>query len=418
VTAIQLLTWICVALGLQLAVGIAVATRQRRGMAPPQPQGGDVDGALATSGAWLGWRKFRIARREFEDTSRSQCSFYLAPADGALLPPFRPGQFLTFSLPIADRDVTMPDSPRTLTRCYSLSERPLPTHYRITVKRVPAPADQAQWPPGISSSLFHDHLHEGDVLDVKAPAGHFCIDPDPATPVVLVAGGIGITPLMSMLRWSLDEQPERAVHLYYGLRNGGEHAFKQQLEQLARTHPNFHLTVVYSRPGPHDARGRDFQQVGHIDIDLLRRSLPHGRHQFYVCGPAPMMAALVPGLAQWGVPPQGIHHEAFGPAAVRSAGLTLPAAASGHGSTPAIEVQFRRTGRTLNWDGQDPNLLDFAERHGVAVASGCRAGSCGSCETELVSGRVGYASTPDHDIAPGHCLLCIGVPQTPLILEA
>ena len=81
-------------------------------------------------------------------------------------------------------------------------------------------------------------------------------------------------------------------------------------------------------------------------------------------------------------------------------------------------MRFRRSGRTLVWDGQDENLLDFAERHGVAVDSGCRSGGCGTCETKLVSGTVRYAREPDHDVAPGHCLLCVGRPESALVLEA
>ena len=263
---------------------------------------------------------------------------------------------------------------------------------------------------------MHDRVHEGDVLRVKAPSGHFHIDPESSLPAVLIAGGIGITPMMSMLRWCLAEQPGRAIHLFYGVRHGGEQAFRQELDRLAASHAGFHLNVVYSRPGPDDVPGRDFQHTGHIDIDLLRRVLPHGRHQFYVCGSAAMMETLVPALAAWGVAAGDIHFEAFGPSSVRLVepeGNSVPARRDA-----PVEVHFSRSGRTLAWDGQDDNLLDFAERHGVEVDSGCRSGGCGSCETKLVSGTVRYANKPDHDVAPGHCLLCVGVPASALALEA
>jgi len=83
-----------------------------------------------------------------------------------------------------------------------------------------------------------------------------------------------------------------------------------------------------------------------------------------------------------------------------------------------VEVHFRRSGRTLTWDGQDDNLLDFAERHGVEVDSGCRSGGCGACETKMLSGTVRYGGKPDHDVAAGHCLLCVGAPTSALELEA
>jgi hypothetical protein len=151
-----------------------------------------------------------------------------------------------------------------------------------------------------------------------------------------------------------------------------------------------------------------------VDLALLKKTLPHGRHQFYLCGPAALMETLVPALAEWGVPDADVHFEAFGPASVRR-----PAAASvGAAAEQAIEVRFSRSGRTLTWDGRDANLLDFAERHGVVVESGCRSGGCGSCETRATSGTVTYAQQPDHDVAAGHCLLCVGRPQSALVLEA
>jgi ferredoxin len=127
-----------------------------------------------------------------------------------------------------------------------------------------------------------------------------------------------------------------------------------------------------------------------------------------------MMQTLVPALAEWGVPVADIHYEAFGPASVKLPGMGV---AAGPTAT-AVEVRFQRSGRTLIWDGEDETLLDFAERHGVEVESGCRSGGCGSCETRLLQGKVQYDHAPDHDPAPGHCLLCVGRPSSPLVLEA
>ncbi|MGD9833629.1 MAG: 2Fe-2S iron-sulfur cluster-binding protein [Piscinibacter sp.] len=412
-SAIELLGWIVAALLLQLTVGIGVVVRRRRAAAPvisvqsapsvPRPQL-----------AWEGWREFRVARRSFEDAARTQCSFYLEPVDGQPLPAFRPGQFLTFSLDVAASSAEGASTRRAITRCYSLSDRPDPAQYRVTIKRVPAPADHPEFLPGLSSNHFHDHVRAGDVLRVKAPSGHFFLDPDPSVPVVLVGGGIGITPMMSMLGWCIANQPQRLVHLYYGLRNSDEHAFKSALQEMAASHLALRLHVVYSRPLAADVPGQDYQHAGHVDVELLRRTLPHGRHQFYVCGPPAMMQTLVPALAEWGVPVADIHYEAFGPASVKLPGASEPAAAVAVG----VEVKFQRSGRTLAWEGQDASLLDFAERHGIEVESGCRSGGCGSCETRLLEGSVQYEHTPDHDVAAGHCLLCVGRPASSLVLEA
>ncbi len=363
-TVSSLLALIVAALLVQLGIGIAFALRSRCAVAATRRVAAGPVARSAPLGAWSGWRDFRVVRRVFEDPAKSQCSIHLEPVDGAPLPPFEPGQFLTFSLPVSNAE--RPDAVRTITRCYSLSDRPHPEAYRVTIKRVRAPADRPDLPPGAASNYLHDWVREGDLLRVKAPSGRFVLDPDPTVPTVLIAGGIGITPMLSMLLWSLSEQPERTIHLYLGLRHGGEHAFKQILWDLASAHPSFHLNVVYSRPRPGDVPGRDFQHAGHVDIELLRRTLPHGRHRFYVCGPAPMMESVVPALLAWGVRSEDVHHEAFGPASVHS----LDAHVTELRESPPVQVRFQRAGRTLLWDGRDATLLDFAERHGIEIDSG------------------------------------------------
>lgn len=417
-TAQQLLGIICAALLLQLSLGVGIFVWRKRLPARGMPAGFSTE-TPASTGAWSGWRDFRVVRRHYEDAANSQCSFHLQPVDSAPLPPFQPGQYLTFAVQVGDDSPSGPVRSRSLTRCYSLSDRPDPAGYRITVKRALPPANRPELPPGASSSHLHDRVREGDVLKVKAPAGHFFIDPDASVPAVFVAGGIGITPMMSMLRWCAAEQPERPMHLFYGVRSSADHAFKRVLEDLARDHQAFRLHVVYSHAGPGDVLGQDYQHAGRIDLALLRSNLPHGRHQFYVCGPPPMMQSLVPALREWGVREDDIHFEAFGPATVRPATSAMSVTNEPSSAAPlSIAVRFSRSGRTLVWDGQDANLLDFAERHDVAVDSGCRSGSCGSCETRLLSGAVIYASKPDHDVAEGHCLLCVGKPQSALELEA
>jgi hypothetical protein len=418
-TAPQLLALIVAALLLQLGGGIGwTLWRGRIGSGRvPAAAPGALPGERSTraEAAWQGLRAFRVTKREDEDAARSQCSFHLQPVDGEPLPAFRPGQFLTFTLDVA---VPGPDgamAARPVTRCYSLSDAPDPTHYRVTIKRVPAPPDHPEYPPGRVSNHVHDRVQVGDVLQVKAPGGSFFIEPDPDTSVVLIGGGIGITPMMSMLRWCAAVQPQRSVYLYYGVRNGREHAFRSQLEAMVAAHPAFRLNVVYSCPDPTDLVGRDFQHEGRIDVALLQRTLPPGRHAFYVCGPPGLMQSLVPALVDWGVPVADLHFEAFGPATVR-----LPGAATVDGAAQVtdVDIRFTRSGRTLAWDGHDATLLDFAERHGIAVESGCRSGGCGSCETRVLAGSVRYANPPDHEPAAGHCLLCVGRPASALVLEA
>lgn len=363
--------------------------------------------AGTTAPGWDGFREFKVQQRVIENSQCSVCSFYLTPVDGMPLPGFRPGQFLTFRLPIPDPQT---HEPSEVVRCYSLSDAPRPDHYRITVKRVPAPRDRPDLPPGLSSNFLHDQIQEGDHLLVKAPSGHFHLHEEEPLPLVLIGGGIGITPMLSILTSLLERGSPREVWLFYGVRNGTEQIMKETLQALAAGHPNFHLHVCYSAPAEGEVEGVDYQHRGHVDLALLRATLKLEHYQFYVCGPRVMMECIVPGLEEWGVEQHDIFYESFGPATlVRHEPLPSTAAAS-------ATVTFSRSGLTLPWSGG--SLLELAETNGIDVPSGCRAGSCGTCQTALLSGAVEYAQEPDADVAPGHCLLCIATPSGDITLDA
>lgn len=120
------------------------------------------------------------------------------------------------------------------------------------------------------------------------------------------------------------------------------------------------------------------------------------------------------GACDLGVALQDMHYEAFGRASVKLPGAPETSAPS----TAELDVRFQRSGRTLVWDGRDALPASIVQWHGIAVESGCRSGGCGSCETRLVEGTVLYDHAPDHDVAPGHCLLCVGRPASAVVLEA
>lgn len=369
---------------------------------PPTP-------ALA---AWRDYRPFRVRSKVFEDQARSICSFVLEPADSGPLPDFLPGQFLTFRLSVTDPTT---GQLKPIVRCYSLSDRPGGDAYRVSIKRVPAPYGQSGIPPGLSSNHFHDQVREGDALDVKAPSGHFHLDPRGAGPVVLIAGGIGVTPMFSMAAACLHENPGREVWFFYGVRDGSEEAFAAPLREWADRHPNFHFHACHSRPASSEVEGCDYQHRGHVDVALLRQTLPLRPFDFYVCGPRAMMESLVPGMLEWGIPPARVHYEAFGPASLPR--LDAPAPEPEPKAPPQpLSVTFARSRRQVSWTGG--SLLDLAEANGIAVDSGCRAGGCGMCQTRVEEGEVDYEHSPDFDPEPGTCLLCVGRPRTNLVLTA
>ena len=423
-TLLALWLWIALGIALQLIffTGLAfwrhwqaylLLKNQPSAGVAKRPAGQIESGASAQS-ASADYRPFRVARKVIEDGAGSIFSFYLEALDAKPLPPFLPGQFLTFRL-----DVPMTaGKTEQIIRCYSLSDAPCPDVYRVSIKRVPAPPNQ-HVPPGRTSNYFHDHVEAGSVLQVRAPAGHFYIESTDA-PVVLIAGGIGVTPLLSMLNWCMTTQPEREVWLFYGVRNSQELIMKAHLAALAAAHPNFHLYLCFSAPLSDDHLGRDYQHRGRADVRLLRQQLSLLPYQFYVCGPNAMMQSIVSDLEDWGVPHARIHFEAFGPASIKlkrapDQGFALE---ESDVADTSIVVTFSKSGKAIPWRADAENLLEFAEANGVSIDFGCRAGACGSCQTAILSGEVRYRQAPDYDPAPGTCLLCVSQPKTNVSLEA
>jgi ferredoxin-NADP reductase len=356
---------------------------------------------------WNGWRKFTVARktRECEDV----CSFHLIPHDGRPLPPFKPGQYLTFSLNIPGRD-------KPVVRCYSISDAPRPDRYRVTIKKEKPPPDKPDVPPGLGSTYFCDVVKEGDILDVKAPAGHFCLDLARNTPVVLIGGGVGVTPVLAMAKAVAALQPGREVWFFYGVRNRREHMHKEEIEQLAARHDNIRLHVCYSRPGEGDVKGRDYQHEGRVTPELIKSLLPSNNYEFYLCGNGAFMKSITDGLEAWGVPEKDVHFEAFGPATVKK--KAAPPPPSQTALLVKSEVTFARSGKTARWEPAAGNLLEFAHSLGVRIDSGCCAGSCGSCLVAIKSGEVAYLNPPEAEPEAGSCLTCICRPKGNLVLDA
>jgi hypothetical protein len=228
--------------------------------------------------------------------------------------------------------------------------------------------------------------------------------------VVLVAAGIGITPILSMLLAVASENPQRDVWLFFGVRDGSRHIQRRTLERLQRDLPRLHLRVSYSRPREQDRLDRDYHAEGRITPERLRRELPGRDFDFYLCGPTDMVRSLRSDLANWGVGVHRVHVETFS---------ALPTDEEPDRQSPQqMLVHFARSGTTLTWDGKDASLLDLAARHGIEIESGCRAGNCGTCTVAVRSGTVRYTSERDAATEEGACLTCIAVPDGNLELDA
>lgn len=234
-------------------------------------------------------------------------SFYLRPADGGPLATYKPGQYVTIKI---DHPTT-PTSPRN----YSLSDQPGTGYYRISVKREPALVPQG--PAGLISNYLHDQIQEGDQILVGPPCGEFTLDESTETerPVVFLAGGIGVTPLLSMFKSLVSRSVRKPVYFLQAARNSEAHAFSEEVQQLAASQPEVCIHVRYDAPLAEDLTSGKCHSTGFVDADFLNEFLPGNEADFYICGPKPYMSQVYQLLSQRGVDPSQIRFEFFGPKA-------------------------------------------------------------------------------------------------------
>jgi len=324
-----------------------------------------------------------------ERESASVLSLYLKPATGAL-PPFRAGQHLPLRLEIAGRPLAT----------YTLSSDPAErAHYRISVKLDPA---------GRGGSRHLHALAPGATLVAEAPRGRFVLDDD-ARPVLLLTGGIGITPALAMAH-ALARQPGRPVYFLHASRSRDDLCFTRDLQALAARSPQMTVFTALTKGQADDlAQGR-CQHLGQIDRATLRRVLPLDSYRVYLCGPGPFMLAMRAALVSLGIPDQDIRQETFG-------GPQPPASRPGPDSAPGHGITFARSGRTLPWTGRHANLLEFVEAQGLSPDFSCRAGLCGSCACRRIAGESRYLEEPLDPPEAGKILLCCSVPEGPLTLD-
>jgi len=247
-------------------------------------------------GGWSGMRPFIVAGKVIE--SDEVASFYLQPEDCGALPAFQPGQYA----PVKVRTPLHPDG---TVRCYSLSCRPGLGHLRITVKREPE---------GQASGHLHANVQEGDTLELGAPCGSFTLQ-ESERPLLLLSGGVGQTPMVSMLEHAVQRRGDRPIWFVHAARNGRVHALRHQVAHLAATSPGVKTLTAYSEPTPEDRQGRDYDQRGFITPEALADIYSAQPDlDAYVCGPRPFMAAMLKGLSTIGVADERVNYEFFGPA--------------------------------------------------------------------------------------------------------
>lgn len=364
-------------------------------------------GLIANSSTWEGFRRLTITNkiRETDDTY----SFTLALENGEKLPQFLPGQHLIFRLPVQEKK-------HPLLRNYSLSETPILRHfYRVTIRRAAPPELNRDAPPGIGSSYFHDAMRVGDRVEAEAPRGSFCLDLDDNRPVVLLAAGIGITPLLSMYKALANDTLERETWMFYGAPREENLAHSEELTALALTYSHLHLHYCLSRQSRIPHQEGIYYHRGRIDISTIKNVLPSNNYRFYLCGPDKMVAQLAIELAEWGVPEADIRQETFG----NGIGEILAATEANSVDTNGVPVSCVRSGQDFTWYPGDGTLLTLAEAVGVPIPSSCRSGICGTCRTKIIKGEVRHLRPPQEGkIGEGFCLPCMAVPKSDIELDA
>lgn len=367
---------------------------------PPTPApGGTATSQLEPAAtAWGG--SLRVAN-VFAETPSVKTFRLVNPAGGSIPFTFLPGQFLTLAVALAGKTVK-----RSYTIASSAAQR---DNVEITVKREEM---------GVVSRYLHDRVAAGDLLQISAPSGYFTFTGTEAESIVLIGGGVGITPLMSIVRALTDRGWNKDIYLLYACRTTQEFIFREELERLQRRHTTLHVVATMTR-----AEGTVWMgPKGRLSKELIAESVSEiARRRVHLCGPSPMMDAIRATLLDLGVPNDQIKTEAFGPAEkkeIRQSSVQAKMVEAPAETTPVVTFMISGKAAPLP---SDASVLEAAEHVGVSIDNSCRAGTCGTCKVKLLKGSVTMAVedalTPEEK-ARGIILACQAKSTRNLEVEA
>lgn len=341
------------------------------------------------------WQRYRVFK--VEDESSVIRSFYLEPEDklnkNCKLPPFKAGQFLTVK-------VTEGAFVGPLIRTYTISSSPADPYYRISVKKELE---------GQVSSYLHEVIKSGDVIEVMAPRGDFFIDPNVTRPAVLLAGGVGITPMIAMAQHIINQAGDggsiRPLTILHSAKTTQQRAFYKNFRNIERQAGGaVRYYSFVSSPSSGEILGKDFYEVGHFTPQVFRQLLALDDYDFYLCGPELFMLGNYKQLKALGVSDKRVFTESFGTSFLSAQSIKPIKEAD-----KAI-VNFRKSSLSKTWLAGDATLLETAESLGISPEFGCRQGSCGACAVKLNQGEVAYRTKPVADVNEKDVLLCCAVP--------
>ncbi len=342
------------------------------------------------------WHEAEVT--EIIQESETVKSFYLKPS-GGLVPAFLPGQFLSLRKDLKNKNMT---------RTYTVSNAPSENIYRISVKKE-----------GVFSHYLHEELKSGDIVEYKPPRGSFVFDSRSRVPAILIAAGIGVTPMVSMLRHSLMEsirvRQARPIVLVYCVRNWRTAPFKSELLSLQNQSKGLiNVLWVVTQPEPNLKRGIDFHYQGRFSKpilgDLINTIVKSDQADYYLCGPGEFMQTVYDLLRDEKIVDGRIHAETFGPSA-----LVISAQEEDNGvpvADSALVTVSSDSGIILTeqlWNKDQGTLLEFLESHGIEPEYACRSGQCGTCEAKLLAGQVRHRVN-SANMDSEHLLLCSASP--------
>ncbi|QDV83761.1 2Fe-2S iron-sulfur cluster-binding protein [Stieleria magnilauensis] len=326
-------------------------------------EGINHDGLLAVGKKKL--CKLRVAKiiQETEDVK----TFRLVACHGGGIPfSYLPGQFLTFTLPVAEKPIK---------RSYTISSSPTQGYFcEVTVKREDK---------GAGSRYLHDQVKVGDTLEVKAPSGKFVFSGKESDDIVLISGGVGITPMMSIARALTDMAWPGEIHFVAACRDPEHFIFESELKRLQEQFDNLHVHVAMSRIKK-DVNG---YTSGRLNKELLAEWVPDiASKRIHICGAPAMMEATKAMLAELEVPAESIHTENFGSTQKPKAKVVKKQEAHEEKATGA-KIRFATSDKSTSLP-PDETILEASERIGVDIDYSCRVGTCGECRVKLLSGNV------------------------------
>ncbi|MGK9419025.1 FAD-binding oxidoreductase [Pseudomonas cedrina] len=331
-------------------------------------------------------------RRETHDVK----TFIFRCADFSALS-FEPGQFITISPIIGGQ---------TVARCYTLSSSPTrPFAFSITVKRVPG---------GTVSNWLHDNLQPGDSLNASGPAGSFTPVGRPASKLLYLSAGSGVTPLMSMTRAACDMAGNLDIVFVHSARTPSDIIFHSELTRLQAATPGLRVISICEGLGD---MARWEQPIGRLELSLLNQQVPdYKEREIFTCGPQGYMEAVRSLLREAAFDFAHYHQESFDIGVLNDEPLIEQAPSL---QQDVFTVTLSRSGKTFSMPGNQ-TVLSAAKRAGAIVPSSCSQGVCGTCKTALLQGTVEMnhnGGIRQREIDKGLRLLCCSKPTSDLVLD-